>query len=378
VPLRASISEERLRSYLIAEVATRYDQPATPAQPVAGTTAFTPGIPGRALDVDGAVPVIADALRSAAARSVTLPAREDVAASRASLTNLGILLRQVIAVSGFDGVIGLYMADLQNGQEVHFALNQGQEIAVEPDLPFTASSTMKIPILVSFFVQHGGEPVDDSTAATLRAMILQSDNPATDRVMELLEPNRGPLVVTENLQQIGLENSFIAGFFCSPQNPCELLRIIHTPANSRTDSYLTEPDVYNQTTPSDMGILLQDLYQCSQAGGGALVAAFPSKFSQDVCDQIINFLEQDRIGRLLQAGVPEGTKVAMKHGWTPRCFGCALQDISVAGIVYTPGGNFVLSIYTYAAENPFDPTNQLIADLTRSVYNYYNTTAAAP
>ena len=47
VPLRASISEDRLRAYLIQEVASRYDEPSTPAQPVPGTTTFTPGDPLR-------------------------------------------------------------------------------------------------------------------------------------------------------------------------------------------------------------------------------------------------------------------------------------------------------------------------------------------
>ena len=93
-------------------------------------------------------------------------------------------------------------------------------------------------------------------------------------------------------------------------------------------------------------MLLEDVYQCSETGGGALVAAFPNKMNKDVCKQIINYLEQDKIGVLIEAGVPEGTQVAMKHGWIPGSDGI-LHDVSAAGIVYTPGGNFVLSAYTY-------------------------------
>ena len=63
VPLRATIAEDRLRNYLQAEIAPRYDHPAAPAQPVPGTTSFTPGEPGQTLDVDRAVPLIEDALK---------------------------------------------------------------------------------------------------------------------------------------------------------------------------------------------------------------------------------------------------------------------------------------------------------------------------
>jgi hypothetical protein len=50
-----------------------------------------------------------------------------------------------------------------------------------------------------------------------------------------------------------------------------------------------------------------------------------------------------------------------------------IRDTSDAGIVYTPGGNFVLSIYTYhPITNIWDITNPLIGNLTRAVYNYFN------
>ena len=374
VPLRATIAEERLRAYLQSEIAPRYDQPATAAQPIAGSTSFTPGRPGESLDVGGAVSLIEDALRSPTSRTVTLSAVQNAAAARPTIKNLQILMTQIITTSGFDGVIGLYMVDLQNGQEIHFALNQGQEIAVEPDIAFTAASTMKIPILVAYFIQHGPSPVDDATNATILAMIHQSDNPSSDQMMRLLDPNEGPLIVTRYMQQIGLKDTFIGGFYCSPENPCPLLQEFTTSANQRNDAAITDPDVYNQTTTSDMGVLLEDVYQCSESGGGALVAAFPGKITQDVCKRILDYLEQDKIGQLFEAGVPEGTIVAMKHGWTPRCTGCTLQDISAAGIIFTPGGNFALAVYTYATENLFDPTNRMIADLAQSAYNYFNST----
>lgn len=376
VPLRATIAEERLRAYLQTEIAPRYDQPATAAQPIPGTTSFTPGQPGESLDVDGAVALIEDALRSPTSRTVTLTAVQNAAAARPTLNNLQVLMKQIITTAGFDGVIGVYMLDLQNGQEIHFALDQGQEIPVEPDVAFTASSTMKIPILVSYFIQHGTAPVDPSVGAKIENMIHASDNPSADAVMAELDPDTGPLVVTQDMKQLGLDSTFIAGFF-APGSP--LLQRYVTPANQRADVNTT-PDPYNQTTPSDMGMLLEDVYQCAQSGGGALVAAYPTKMDQDVCKQIVKYLASDKIGIMIEAGVPEGTVVAHKHGWVIDPTTGLDHDWSDAGIVYTPGGNFVLSIYSWhPVQLVFVDVggqigiNHLFANLAQSVYNYFNT-----
>jgi len=371
IPLRATIAEDRLRAYLQTEIAPRYDRPPSAAQPIPGSTSFTPGQPGLVLDIDRAVPLLEDALRSPTNRFVSLTSTQNAAAARPTLQNLEILMKQVVTTSGFDGVIGVYMLDLQNGQEIHFALNKGQDLSVSPDVAFTASSTIKIPILVSYFIQHGTASVDDSVNTKILNMIHKSDNVASDDVMAELDPNTGPLVVTQDMKILGLDNTFMAGFFYTG---APLLQRFNTPANQRVDIN-NQPDVYNQTTSSDMGMLLEDVYQCSETGGGALVAAFPNKLNKVVCKQIINYLEQDKIGVLIEAGVPEGTEVAMKHGWIPGSDGI-LHDVSAAGIVFTSGGNFVLSAYTYhPVQNLFDVTNPLIANLTRAVYNYFNLTS---
>ena len=368
IPLRATIAEDRLRAYLQTEIAPRYDLPPSPAQPIPGSTSFTHGQPGLVLDIDRAEPLLEDALRSPTNRSVTITSTQDTATSRPTLKNLEILMKQVVSTSGFDGIIGVDMLDLQNGQEIHFALDKGQGLSVAPDVAFTASSTIKIPILVSYFIQHGPASVDDSVNTKILNMIHKSDNVASDDVMRELDPDTGPLVVSQDMNTLGLQNTFMAGFFYTG---APRLKSFSTPANQRTD-ITTQPDSYNQTTSSDMAILLEDIYQCSETGGGALVAAFPNKMNKDVCKHIIYYLEQDKIGVLIEAGVPEGTQVAMKHGWIPGSDGI-LHDVSAAGIVYSPGGNFVLSAYTYhPIQNLFDVTNPLIANLTRAVYNYFN------
>ncbi|MCD4803539.1 MAG: hypothetical protein K8R16_11450, partial [Anaerolineales bacterium] len=55
IPLRANYSEDRLRTYLVDEIASRYDKPPSPAVPQTGTVSFSPGTLGTVLDIDTAV-----------------------------------------------------------------------------------------------------------------------------------------------------------------------------------------------------------------------------------------------------------------------------------------------------------------------------------
>jgi len=208
IPLSATITEDRLISYLKNEVAARYDEPPTPAEPVPGSTTFTSGTPGKVLDIDRAVRLIEDTLRSPSNRTVVLSYNQS-AATRPTIDNLKILLQQIITTSGFDGVIGLYMLDLQTGQEIHFALNQGQEISVQPDVAFTASSTIKIPILVSYYIKNGSAPIDDQTQNLISEMIRKSDNNASDAMMNRLDPNTGPLLVSQSMKTVGLPGGLL-------------------------------------------------------------------------------------------------------------------------------------------------------------------------
>jgi beta-lactamase class A len=367
IPLSSTIAEDRLRDYLRNEISARYDEPPMPAQPIPGSTSFAPGSPGKVLDVERSVRLIEDTLRSPTNRTVVLSYGQS-APARPTIANLEILLKQLITSAKFDGVVGVYMLDLQTGQEIHFALDQGKEISVEPDVAFTASSTIKIPVMVSYFIKNGSGPIDDQTNNLLMEMIRKSDNNATDAIMNRIDPNTGPLIVSDNMKTIGLTDTFLAGFFAQGS---PLLKQFETAANSRTDVY-TDPDTYNQTTPIDMGMLLADIYQCATTNGGALVAAFPDKINRDICQKIIDYLSADKIGVLIEAGVPEGTQIAHKHGWVTGSDGI-IHNFSDSAIVYTAGGNFILSVYAYhPVQIVFDNANAMFASLGDAVYNFYN------
>lgn len=365
VPLIASYSEERLRTYLQDEIAARYDRDPSPAIPVAGSTSFQGGESGTQLDIDRAVELIDEALRSSTSRVVNL-SYQKTNPPRPSLQNLQILLEQVMDNASYTGLAEMDIIDLGSDQELHFAYQQGQNPPV--NIAFTAASTIKIPIMVSTF-RHTDEPTPSDIKDLLTAMITESQNPPADDLMNTaIGGARGPLVVSEDMDSLGLENTFLAGFFYdgAPQ-----LRVFQTPANTRTDIN-TSPDPYNQTTAADMAYLLEDIYHCAQNGNGTLPAAWGTEISQSECQQMITLLKGNNIPVLLQAGLPEGTAIAHKHGWTSEASG-VIRTMGDSGIIFSPGGDYIFTIYLHDdVQLVFDPINQMVALMSQAVYNFFN------
>lgn len=366
IPLRATYSEPRLRLFL-QDISDRYDQPPIPAMPEPGTVSFHAGQAGTNLEADGAVAAIDRALRSINNRRAELPL-ERTEPSRPAFRNLQYLLQSTIQASGFDGLVGIYLQDLQTAQEIHFAYRQGENLPVNPDIAFTASSIIKIPIMISAYSRMDASG-DEEAEKLIAAMVEESGNEAADWLMDrVIDDTRGPLIVTEDMRTLGLNSTFLAGYFTlgSP-----LLATIETPANQRTDID-TDPDIYSQTTPSDIGMLLSDLYQCSQNGGGTLRAVFADNVTEQECQKMIQHLVNNRLPSLLTAGIKEGTQIAHKHGWVTDPNGI-IHTIGDAGIIYTPSGDFVMVVFLYHPDQLFwDPANELIAQLASAAYNFYN------
>jgi len=366
IPLDADYDEARIQEYLRLEIAPRYDNPPTPPQPIPGTTRFETGSPGTQLDYDRAALQIIDALLSPTRRTVNLSLNQ-ASVPRPSIADLEIMLKQIIDVSGFDGIVELYLQDLSTARNISFAYQpDGNELP--PNIAFSSWSTVKIPVMVSAF-REMDPPYPPEYLELMDEMIEQSENSSTDELaMSVLDDNLSPLIVTEDMQRLGLENTFWAGHFYVG---APLLQRFETPANQRED-ISTDPDVYNQTTPADMGMLMEDIYQCAELGGGALIAAFPDQITQEECEIMISTMARNQIAVLIQAGVPSGTIVAHKHGWANENDGL-IHTIGDTAIVYTPGGNYVLTIFVHhPVQAVFDPVNALFADLSAAIYNFYN------
>ncbi|NIW47053.1 MAG: hypothetical protein GWN30_20585 [Gammaproteobacteria bacterium] len=236
-------------------------------------------------------------------------------------------------------------------------------------MAFTASSIIKIPILVSAYITLS-EPYPEEALNLISGMIEESGNDPADWLMEqYISLNGGPLIVTDYMRDLGLENTFLAGYF---RVGSPLLAFYETPAQARSDLD-TGPDPYNQTTVSDIGMLLADIYECAEFGGGALLAVFPEQITQSECVEMIETLTRNKTPFLIEAGVPDGTRVGHKHGWVSDINTGAITTIGDAGIVYTPSGDYVLAIYfSHPVQLVWDPMSKLMGDLSEAVYNYYN------
>jgi beta-lactamase class A len=363
----STIEEKRLRLFLMNEIASRYDKVPEVSQPVPGSVNFILGKPGEILDIDHSIPLIENALKSPSQRSVNLVISQE-SAPRPSLENLKVLIKQIIDRSKFDGLTEIYILDLKNQKDINFAYENS--VDYKPGIAFTAASTMKIPVLVSIF-NNLSEPLPQAVDSLIKQMIEVSNNDATDKLMQTyLDQNIGPLLVTDDMQKLGLENTFLAGYF---YDGAPLLRRILTPANIRTD-YQTGPDSYNQTTTTDMGMLLDDIYQCAKNGGGTFAAVFPGEITQTECQAMITYLILNTNPALLKPGLPDGVKIAHKHGWIPERDGL-MHSMIDSGIVFSTGGDYVISVAFYQpTQLIFDIAVQLASKISTATYNYFNIT----
>jgi len=139
-----------------------------------------------------------------------------------------------------------------------------------------------------------------------------------------------------------------------------------TPANTNP-TIDTHPDPTMQTTAEDIGGLLAMLYYCAKGEGG-LLAIYPGEITQDECQAIVDLMVLNVEGNLIRFGVPDGTRVSHKHGWS-------FNEHGDAGIVFTPGGDYV--IYEFLAQPDSDWLSSeysfpFLWEISRAAYNYFN------
>ena len=362
LPLIAEVDLDQTQAFLTQVIPPRYDQPATATVPILYSTNYQPGQPGYSLQsLATAVDDIKAALLSPDQRVVSLDVQETPALPL-DRANLEIFLKQTIQLEKFNGLIEVYQRDLTTGEIMHIALRANQNVT--PDVAYSAASTIKIPIMLSA-MRRLEEPLPSQASNWMFQMIADSLNPPADGLMKAyMDNDSGPLMVTADLRELGYQNTFLAGYF-EPGSP--LLERISTPANQRRDIFL-DPDFYNQTVPSETGDLLWKIYRCANQNE----PMFGGQVTPSECQQMLSYLLENRIHALIEAGLPPEGRAAHKHGWTNDLDGL-IHTISDSGVVYTPGGDYVLVIFAYT-ENQFlyDTANQLFAKLSQSIYNAYN------
>ena len=350
VSVAVSYSEERLDGFL-TRVARQYDQAPQESVPLPASLTFHPGQPGYELDIEASRARLATALVSAANRQVELVIQIEQVPPR-DMAVLDQLLQSLL--NSHAGLIpGIFIKDLQTGGELE----------VNADVAYAGLSVLKIAILVETYRALGLPLTAETTDWVSDTMGVSSSNFKANLLLHDVIGNgdgyHGAENLTISMNYLGLINTFMV----APYDEESPLTVV-TSANSRTD-ITTFPDPNMQTTPLDMGLLLEMIYQCSQ-GGGALMVAYPGSLAVDECNQMIEWMSMNRIDSLTEAGVPVGTQVAHKQGFT----GDTHAD---AAIVFSPGGDFVLVVYLYRPQwLEWEESAPLIADIATATYNYFN------
>jgi hypothetical protein len=246
----------------------------------------------------------------------------------------------------------------------------GERYSIHLGIAYSGMSLIKLPILVSVYRKIATIPTYDQ-AQLMALMIICSENLSSNQLLSFLgggDVYRGADYVTETMQALGLKDTFLVGTLAAEKSGAGSTPTI-PPLNTRqttANQTATTPDRFNQTTPSDLGWLLAGIYQCALDGTGMLPTIFPNELTLQKCRAMIRILRANDIPAMLRAGVPDRIQVAHKHGWVDEVHGDA-------GIISTPGGDYVLVIMlrnkTWLNYQDSFPT---IAEISRMTYNTFN------
>lgn len=379
IPLAADYQTAKVRDFL-NDVAARYEVHASGAHFDLSTMTFGSGANGAHIDIEAAIPLIDNALHSPTNRKVALPLKSE-GASGANMQTLHDAILTYLQNADYLGNKGLSF----NGPEtvgglVVIDLKSGAETTINADTAFSALSTIKIPILITRFSKLVLDP-DRDTKWLMAASILCSSNSASNFLIQAsgsgTDDQRGFTTglqtVMDTMQALGAKNTFIdAPLYVGDKT---LQFSIAPPKTNPDKQFNANPDAYSQTTPNDMATLLKELYDCAEYGSGLRAAIDPNDFTQTRCKQMIELLSGNSIGRLIELGVPPGTRVAQKNGWGgTQATGANVSD---AGIVFSPGGDYILVVYIWEKHANQDGIGSLdtwraVEGISRITYNYFN------
>lgn len=367
VPLMAEYSDDLLKEWIL-DVATRYDRP--PGAMSISESSPAASLMGQTLNQQIAFERLDAALTNSEERSVELPVNT-LEAERPGIDQLEAELIDYIIGTGFLGVASVQVIDLQTGEEVAFNLDlrtPGSPQMPTCDIAYAATSTMKINVMVEYFRYLYELPLPFELEKVEITMIQSGNWSANSMLLDIGYGDQlaGATTVTNSVQSLGLTNTFMVAPYDEEEPPT----YFSTPAREagiRGDCVNTLPDAYMQTTVHDLASMLDMVYLCAEHAGGGLIARYPGEITQADCQLMLSIMERNIEGQLIMAGVPEETPVAHKHGWTYDTHGDA-------GIVFSPGGDYVIAMFVWA---PVDwlaatITFPILEGISARTFNYFN------
>ncbi len=274
---------------------------------------------------------------------------------------LGEQIAAIMLNAGFDPVTSTFGAFFLMDLQTREAISIGGEVA------FSGMSVNKVAILADYF-RAFESPLRDDQAITLAEAIVCSENISTNEMLTAIgggSPYTGAERVSEMLAQLGLSDMFIYtpyanDPFITPEAP------FYPSPRPGIDQLSAQPDPYNQLTIDEIGALLNGIYQCAYTDSGILLESFPESFTPDECRDMLSIMNNNRVGNLLERGIPANVPLAHKHGWIDDTHGDA-------GIIFSPGGTYILAVVMHGPTwLNFEQSEPVVAEISRTVYNYYN------
>jgi beta-lactamase class A len=354
IPVVASYSDEKARAFL-AEVATRYDVPPRPPTPQLEQLTLTPGQSGRLLNIVDSMPPLEDAVKSAQNRTAELIV-DDQAVPPPVIEQLKQLMQARLAT--FEGTASVFVKDLQTGEE----------LSINPDVPFSGGGVMKLPIVAEIYRKYDLPLAITTTQRLTAALTTELSNLPTNQLLNEIGGGNtfaGADTTTASLGHLGLRNSYLAQPF---DQPITATVGISTPANIAA-TIDTNASLANQTTASDMGLLWEMIDQCSR-GGGALLVVYPNEYNPIECREMIEQMQvsmPNDIPALLANALPPQAQIAHRPGGN-------FDTRGDAALVRSPGGDYILVVFLNTANQNFDwnTANAVMTDLSKAAYNYFN------
>jgi len=338
-------SQEKLSAYL-GGIASDNDREAKAPKPDANGLQLSAGQDGILLNQEESQRLLLKALASSSARFVDLPV-DVIPFGSSTIKSLGDLIRTRLA-KFTAGVAGVYVKDLRNGQE--FSLNG--------DVAFSAPGWLKVALALESIrvsTQTGVPP-------SVVPMLTDGSSAKSNETLAAIGQGDGQAGVNQlnqTLKRMGLVNTFLA----QPYDQTSTPPTVFTPANMRTD-VKTSPDPLAQTTPSEIGLMLEMLEQCHN-NTGALPLAFGKDFNAAKCDLVLNAVGQNNARILIAAGSP-GAALFRRQSWDANNHGDA-------ALVRSTGGVYVLVVVLHGNDAlNWGETSLIISDIARAAYGYFN------
>jgi beta-lactamase class A len=334
VPPQFELDEAALR----AELGAFAEQLATPAelQVITGTDVLSRSFaytPGRALDLDGAAELVAERIAAGSTGAVELELVEDPEPPRVGLDRL---IEEVETLAAeWDGVVGFHLYDLESGESVGY----------NDRTVFAGASTIKTAIMLYAYANL--ERFDELELTWLEEMIVESDNLAANGLLAAGAGGQGTEYAFEGAdamsvmleEQLGLRHTYLF----VPYETADYIKLYKPkfrcgPAGPVGEKPYTEMGPCLRAEPASMARLYALIDECAN-GEGLLLDEF-AKLDPERCQEMLDRLAENGDTSRMVAGVPEKVRVEHKSGW--------IEDMQAdAGIIRSPGGDYVLAVYVY-------------------------------